>query len=223
MNQDASRVALIDETIRRRQTFKVLGDSTCPRAIAGAVAERNRPQVLEALRTAGWAPFHYDRGVDGQAEPWRAYLLWHERCRELAASFADWFPEAGATNKLPRMLAACGALALVTWLPQYREADSPTAAQQAVDDEHLAATAALVQNFLLALTARGMGTYWSSGGQLGSSVCFQRLGIPGGERLLAAVFIEFPEMQMESFERQPGKLREARGDSWMREITEFSA
>ena len=204
--------------IRRRRTLKVLGDIAEPRQIDPGVARDGQKTIKGALADAGWAPFHYDRGVGGLAEPWRAHLLWHPKCRWLAEQFTEWFPDAGPTNKLPRMLAGCGALALITWLPEFRGEENSSPKQQAIDDEHLAATAAMVQNFLLLLTAAGMGTYWSSGGQLGSGLCFEKLGIPSGERLLAAVFIEYPEQCEEPMERVPGKLRESRSTDWIREI-----
>ena len=93
-------------------------------------------------------------------------------------------------------------------------------AQVAVDEEHLAASSAMVQNFLLMLTAHGMGTYWSSGGKLGDPAFFEHVGIHNrGERLLAAVFVEYPETQGDDRERIPGKHRDSRSDGWIREIT----
>ncbi len=204
--------------IRGRRTLKVLGDVGEPRLIDPGVARDCQETIKAALADAGWAPFHYHRGVDGLAEPWRGYLLWHRKCRWLAGQFTEWFPDAGPTNKLPRMLAGCGALALITWIPEFRDGGNPSPKEQAIDDEHLAATAAMVQNFLLLLTAEGMGTYWSSGGQLGSAYCFEQLGIPVEEQLLAAVFIEYPEQCEEPMERVPGKLRETRSGGWIREI-----
>ena len=53
----------------------------------------------------------------------------------------------------------------------------------------------MVQNLLLALTAKGMGNYWSSGGKLRERAAFNYLSIPQLERLLAAVFVEYPEMR----------------------------
>ena len=122
------------------------------------------------------------------------------------------------SNKIPKMLSACGALVLATWIPQFYDLDECKPAQTATDEEHLAAASAMVQNLLLMLTAHGMGTYWSSGGQLGSELCFDRLGIPRSERLLAAVFVEYPEMQDEPLERLPGKHRDRRSTGWIREL-----
>ncbi|MBB6430365.1 nitroreductase [Algisphaera agarilytica] len=121
------------------------------------------------------------------------------------------------TNKIPPMMYGCGALVLVTWLPQ--AGDNPAPAQRAIDEEHIAATGAMVQNLLLLLTAHGMGTYWSSGGQLGSAKFLETIGAGSNEKLLAAVFIEYPETLNDDKPRKPGKHRDRRSDGWIREVT----
>ena len=208
---------IVADVIRRRATFKVLAEVDHPVAIAPDIAA-NRPLVLDALRVSGWAPFHYARGEDGLAEPWRAHVLWAERCRAIAPRLGEWVPDLKPTNKIPKMLSACGALVLVTWIPQFYALDERTPSQVAVDEEHLAAASAMVQNLLLLLTAHGMGTYWSSGGPLGSDVFFEYLSIPPNERLLAAVFVEYPETLGEPLDRLPGKHRDSRSDGWIREV-----
>ncbi|MEM1042789.1 MAG: nitroreductase family protein [Bacteroidota bacterium] len=204
--------------IQARQTFKVLGDPDAPVQFSAEAAAQNQQVVLEALRVAGWAPFHYARGTGGLAEPWRAHVLWHEPCQHLAHRLFEWFPDLSPSSKIPRMLAACGALALVTWLPQFGHVEDPKPAQVRTDEEHLMASSAMVQNLLLLLTAHGMGTYWSSGGVLGSAPLFRHLGIPETERLLAAVFVEYPETLGEDRERRPGKHRASRSDGWISEV-----
>lgn len=208
---------IVEAVIKARKTLKVIGDAQNRAVISPEVAEGNRTLVLDALRVSGWAPFHYARGEDDLAEPWRAHAFWHHDCQALAPRIPEWFPDMKPSNKIPKMMHACGAMVLVTWLPQFRHLDTPTPQQTAVDDEHLAAASAMVQNLLLMLTAHGMGTYWSSGGQLGSELFFDHVGIPANERLLAAVFVEFPETVDEPRERIPGKHRDSRSDGWIRE------
>lgn len=80
----------------------------------------------------------------------------------------------------------------------------------------------MVQNLLLALTAKGMGNYWSSGGKLRGSEVFDYLGVLLSERLLAAVFIGYPEMQDSAFgktTRKRGALREKRCNKWYRTVS----
>ncbi len=221
--------AQIAELVQRRQTMKVLGDVTAKLKLDAQVAGRNDPKVVEAIKVAGWAPFHYDRGVNGIAEPWRAHVLWHQDCQKIAAEFYNWFDDVKPGNKLPSMLSACGALVLVTWLPQFRPGfNAPLAGSEEVakenqvdiDDEHLAASSAMVQNLLLLLTAHSMGTYWSSGGQFRTRKMLDRLGIGSEESLLAAVFVEYPETMNQPAQRLPGKQRQSRSQrfEWIREV-----
>jgi len=225
-NQQNLSAESVAELIQRRATWKVLGDVANPVLISPEVATLNDPKVVAAIKAAGWAPFHYDRAVDGIAEPWRAHVLWNHECRTVANKFFEWFEDVKPNNKLPAMLSACGALVLVTWLPQFRGrlvADDlvvPNEKQIQIDEEHLAATAAMVQNLLLVLTAEGMGTYWSSGGQFQTVEMFERLGIPSSERLLAAVFVEYPETMSAPNERLAGKQRANRAVDarWLSEV-----
>jgi len=126
------------------------------------------------------------------------------------------------------MLSACGALVLVTWIPQFHGVTGQPSSDQTltkekqiqVDQEHLAATAAMVQNLTLILTADAMGTYWSSGGQFRTPAMFEKLGIPTNQRLLAALFVEYPETISQPKERLPGKQRNNRSanSQWLREV-----
>ena len=205
----------VAETIRARKTLKVLGNFDQPVQIDAATAERNLALVTESLHTAGWAPFHFYRGVDDIAEPWRAYLLSHAQCQALATKLPEWFDKSGPDSKIVQMLCACGALVLVTWLPETIEAEQRLPKHDILDHEHLAATAAMTQNLLLMLTAHGMGSYWSSGGVLRNQALLERLNIPGNQQLLAAVFIEYPETQSEARPRKPGSNRERRSAHWI--------
>ena len=224
---DAARIAAI---IKQRQTFKVLAGSPANQAIAETtdlLTEEQRiaadAQVIQAIRDAGWAPFHYDRAADGMAEPWRVEWLPQAKCREVAANFFQWFDDVKPNNKMPSMLNACGSLVLVSWLPQFTGQDSTggslTEKQQQVDEEHLAATAAYVQNLMLILTAHGLGTYWSSGGQFRTEEMRRKLGVDHDGRLLAAVFVDY-QVELDSVERLPGKLRERRSpdQQWFKSI-----
>ena len=84
-----------------------------------------------------------------------------------------------------------------------------------MNEEHLAGAAAAIQNLLLAGEARDLQTYWSSGGVLAASECFELCGIPAEQKLLGAIFM-FPPQPDTNADIHEGKLRNQRGtpDSW---------
>ena len=227
--------AAVSQTIKARKTEKVLADPAQPvQAIKGSesqLAEADQIKndwVREAIELAGWAPFHYDRNVDGIVEPWRFHILWRAQCQEVAQVMPQMFTDMKPHNKLPAMLSACGALVLINWLPQFGEnqkSDHAPEKQQQIDEEHLAATAVATQNFMLALTTKGIGTYWSSGGFFRKDKMFDKLGIDPSEKLLAAVFVDYgSEFTNDAVtDRIAGKHRDARShfSKWTREVNDL--
>jgi len=210
----------VTRVVQQRRTLKVIGDVDAPVVVDSPMAIKCRDIVLRSVQTADSAPFHYDRSCDNVPQPWRVNILWHETCQKVAANFYQWFEDVKPGNKLPSMLSACGACVLVSWLPQFDgEGDEAftKSKQIQIDQEHLAATAAYVQNLLLLLTAADMGTYWSSGGQFCTRSMMDRLSMEAGRQLMAAVFVEFPATNGDSVQRLPGKLAGKRAgvESWM--------
>lgn len=223
MSQDAP--ALLSQVIRDRRTVKVFADSPLDIADVGSTVE-------ELLDAASWAPFHY-RAAEIHREgtplssvvPWRFHLLDGAACRTLREKLLA----EGDKTKIPAMLAAATTLIQVTWLPNPPEkpaealpAPEPAEAAKfpfegtAKNMENIAATAAAIQNLLLAATARGIPSYWSSGAVLSQRRILDALGIPGREILLGAVFL-FPPGS-DGPEVATGGLRNLRGtpNEWSR-------
>ena len=214
----------VDHVIQARKSVKVIGNvDDIPNIPEGFFGE-----VQEAIKVAGWAPFHFtahDSHLDGEMNspvPWRFYALDQQNCLRLIDVLIA-RPELSLTKNsaILRMIAAYGALVLVTWLP---EPDSGASEQEAArcalkNTEHVAATAAATQNLLLAATARNIDSYWSSGGALREKACFETCKIPAQERLLGSIFLA-PAMPDREGVR-PGKLRDQRGspDQWMTAVT----
>jgi len=213
---------LLAQIIRARKTEKILTEINTQASIDPDIERQHQASIVAALQTAGWAPFHYPREIDGIAEPWRARILWRDQAQQAARYMTETL---GITTKEPKLCSACHALVLVTWLPEYdANADNNLAAMSSEkiikrNYEHLAAASAMVQNFLLMLTAHEMANYWSSGGCLGKDAMFDYLDIDSTERLLAAVFIEFPNTDTSATvekERKPGAHRNRRSTSWIK-------
>jgi nitroreductase len=211
---------IVEKVIRGRRTEKVLAQLEDHRPVPDDVDTLRRPQVMDAIATAGWAPFHFARSPQ-IAEPWRVHVLWQDQALKTAHYLRD---ELNDASKVPLLLAGCSACVIVTWLPEFDgPSDKPRSAavleeQRIRDEEHLAASSAMVQNLMLMLTTHGMGTYWSSGGRLRKPEIFNYLGIPSEERFLASIFIEYPEMADAERERKPGAHRDKRGGDWIREV-----
>lgn len=201
--------AALSAVLRGRATAKVLGDAARPRPPEGPP----RAAVEALLDAAAWAPFHYprpeaDRAGGPSPVPWRAWALDAPGCRALLGRVRAAGLGAGI---VPEMLAAADALVLVTWRPAggRRAEDDPRGAFDGtpLNMEHVAAGGAMIQSLLLAATAAGHRSYWSSGGPLRGGPVWGWLGVPPEELLLGAVFL-FPA---QGGEARPGKWRDARG------------
>lgn len=210
--------------IRDRKTEKVFADPQSPVEFTPETLAEFDPIVWQSLIDAGWAPFHYDRKQAGLAEPWRVYWLDYLSCRNLATQVERLIPDLKPGNKLASMLSACGGVALFTWLPQLLDEEkvvSPSKLQQ-MNNEHLAATSANVENFLLLCTAAGLSTYWGSGTVFEQHL-FNPLEIGSSdvaERLLAAVFVNYPVTGNQSVTFASGGQREKRSvdAAWLQRI-----
>ena len=211
---------------KRRKTSKVLSSEP----LEGSISEDDLADLVAA---ASWAPFHYtasaqhrEQLADGAPEPWRFYILEREACGELR----NWLLDSGDMSKVPDMLAGANALVQVTWCPNPapESAVVPEGADYYPTDinlEHIAATAAAIQNLLLCATDKGIPSYWSSGGSLRSEAVFDRIGIPRNQVLLGSVFL-FPEDVADMVDGDrvkivPGKMRDKRstGQSWCHRVT----
>jgi nitroreductase len=139
-------------------------------------------------------------------------------CRRLMVRVS----QAEPGGKVARMLAVADGLILVTWLPDPPAV--PTDPPQLFDPtrrnmEHIAATAAAIQNMLLTATATGVHTYWSSGGLLRDQPMLDSLSIPPEQVLLGAVYLFPPEAP--SATTKTGALRGRQGEPghWMRWVS----
>lgn len=207
--------------IRRRKTTKVFASVEQPLPVDSALVQRCDAMVRQCIDDAGWAPFHFDRHADEVAEPWRVHWLNQNGCRRVAGQLGQWFTDLKPGNKMPSLLAACGCVALVTWIPQTATPGEDPQKLIAVNEEHLAASAAYIENLLLLLEACGMASYWSSGSLFKTPIGFQKLGIPSDQQLIACIFVDYSPLDTaRAVEIAGGGQRARRSPSakWTREI-----
>lgn len=210
---------VVQDVIRRRKTAKILGRVDQSIQFSEATLRDGDQIVKQSVRDCGWAPFHYDRRHENLAEPWRVYWLDLAGCRRLAEKLPDLIRDLKPGNKMPGLLSGCSCLTLFTWIPQKIDSTVDQRKLERTNNEHLAATAAAVQNFLLLLTAAGVDTYWSSGSLIGDHL-FHLLDISSDERIIAAIYASYPGGEGER-ELISGKQRERRSpdQKWFREIS----
>ncbi|MBX2870061.1 MAG: nitroreductase family protein [Acidiferrobacterales bacterium] len=221
----SSSLRSIDEIIRSRKTSKIL--STVP--LEGGIPEAELAVMMEI---AGMAPFHIAVSPEhrnGDATtclvPWRFYVVPKPAC----LAIRQYLIEAQDKSKVPDMLAATDTLVQVTWCPDPVDPGFETTERWEYcpsrnNMEHIAASAAAVQNLLLVATQRNIASYWSSGGPLRSESVFQLLNIPQNEVLLGSIFLFKGDTSAEDVEIKPGKMREKKGalNEWCRWVNEIN-
>ena len=200
----------VAKAIRERRTLKVLSEEPLTNSLYKQFVEH-------LLDSASWAPFHKaasrehrdNRSLNSMV-PWRCYALDSKCCRQLRKVLI----EDEDTTKIPMMLASASALLQFTWLPNPGASEDQLFDPTVENMEHIAAGSAAIQNLLIAATAQGIKTYWSSGGELRKPENLNRLGISNTEIVLGSVFLFPPETG--NCKTAPGKLRDQRGaiDTW---------
>jgi len=221
----------IDAVIRARKTAKILADPATCTDLSSEDTATMRAALTEMIETAGWAPFHkvVDKASHREGDmpspvPWRFYVLEKPACcsvvrfidaQATAQPDSKWTRANG--SKIPKLLAGCSAAVLVTWLPD--PSNDPTPEMTTRNVEHIAAASAATQNLLLAAQARGLHSYWSTGGALREPETFAYLGIPRNQQPLGGVFLALPSQPHD--ENRPGGLRDHRGDpsDWSKWVT----
>jgi nitroreductase len=152
-----------------------------------------RETIEKLLSAAVQAPNHY------KVRPWRFVVLTgasREKLGEVLASSLkekqpDFPPEAFAKES-SKPLRAPVVIAVGV--------DKPTEAK--VDQvENICATAAAVENLLIAAHAEGLGAKWRTGGPATDPMVKQFLGFEPDQHLIAFLYIGYPEFEPEPVER----------------------
>lgn len=154
----------------------------------------SRQQLEELVTAACWAPTHR------MTQPWRFYACDQATTRTLGERLAT-DPELATVleprkaQKARELLSRVGGLVLVTW----KRHSDPT-----IDREDLAATAAAIQNLLLAATAQGLGSFWSTNPGFAHPSTLRWCGAdPNQEGFVGAIWLGLPEQTPQAPSRLP--------------------
>lgn len=142
-------ISEVGEVIRLRRTIK-------PEKMNGRIIPDD--VVVDLLTAADWAPTH------ARTEPWRFIVFSGEKCAEFTRFHADLFKEntdpAGFTDLKYENIRKLGdnvSHIIIAWMKRIPNHKIP-------EIEEVSAAAAAVQNVLLTATAKGIATFWSTGG-----------------------------------------------------------
>ena len=171
----------VDTAIRGRRTIGVFSD----RPVASEIVE----ELIEAAR---WAPNHK------HTEPWRFHVVSgrarEEMCEAILASGGEFAKDPrGKLMRSPLFVA----------VTQQAVPDDPVR-----DQEDYAAVCCAVQNMMLAATARGLASKWSTGALAEHPAAKHWLGIGEQDRIVAYLYLGYPPEDMREMpaERLPAQV-----------------
>lgn len=216
--------------IRARRTQKVLRDPRTRIPLSSAQRSLLDETIPALLQSAEYAPFHkavhaalHCQGGLASRVPWRVYVLAQETCWDVIDLIAKRAAEAAQStwaraqnSKIPQLLAGAAVVLQVNWCPDLD--DQGAVPFNTANSEHIAATAAAVQNMLLTATAAGIANYWSTGGILREPELQNALGMEAADLPLATVFLSFPSG---ADTVKSGAMRDQKGtiSDWSKNVT----
>ncbi len=171
----------VDTAIRERRTIGVFSDRPI-----------SQGEVEELIEAARWAPNHK------HTEPWRFHVISgnarEEMCNAILAAGGEFAKDPrGKLMRSPLFIA----------VTQQAVLDDPVR-----DQEDYAAVCCAVQNMMLAATARGLASKWSTGALAENPAAKRWLGISEQDRIVAYLYLGYApdEMREMPAERRPAEV-----------------
>jgi nitroreductase len=174
---DTRNAAIVDE----KRGMELLEAITTRRTIGKSAGEVSRETIVELIDAAVWAPNHK------MTQPWRYTVVTGHARAELGRVWAE--SAAAGVPADQRDAFVAGEAKKPLRAPVLIIASLRTDADPIVADEDFAATAAGVQNLLLAAHAKGLAAGWKSG-----KICYNAdvkrfLGLDETDRIIAIVYL----------------------------------
>ncbi len=164
----------VDDAIHHRRSHKLFNGTLVPETT-----------VRELIELATWAPNHK------RTEPWHFAVVRGDRLRDLAEAATGPLTGAkpdGKLEKLRTMLSTAGAVIAVSYT---RSPEDPER-----DREDYAACACAIENLMLGVVARGLGSYWTTSAALIGDAMVPFWQVGPGETLIGAVVIGGAAVEM---------------------------
>ena len=173
-----SRLDVLTEIIKSRRTIK-------PQAMNGKLIEED--SIKRILSLADYAPTH------GLTEPWRFVVFGGDQrisfCHEHAAMYLQNTPENKFEKQKFEKLYHMGDKASHVVVAIMKRGDLPKIPEW----EEKAATAAAIQNILLAATATGMASYWGSGGMAQHPAMKKYFDLLNDDRVMGILYFGYAD------------------------------
>jgi nitroreductase len=153
------------------------------RSIGRSEGEPSRAIITELIEAATWAPNHH------LTEPWKFTVLMGDARRELGEFWAKTRADELALEGEKRDGFTQGEAKKPLRAPVLIIVSSRTDVDAVVAEEDFAATAAAVQNLLLAAAERNLSAMWRTGDMVHSAAVKRHLGLDESDKIVAVVYL----------------------------------
>lgn len=176
------------EIVTRRRTVK-------PAQMNGQIIPEQ--DLKDIIATADWAPTH------GRTEPWRFFVLTGDNLKKFCEHHAELYwantDEALRTETKRESLSKMGDKASHLVITVMRR----TPDTKIIVEEEYAAVAAATENMLLGATAKGIASFWSTGGMTHHPAMKMYLGLTENDLVMGLIYLGYTEEQKEGTRKIP--------------------
>ncbi|MBL7705597.1 MAG: nitroreductase [Taibaiella sp.] len=176
------------EIVTRRRTVK-------PAQMNGQIIPEQ--DIKDIIATADWAPTH------GRTEPWRFFVLTGDNLKKFCEHHAELYwantDEALRTETKRESLTKMGDKASHLVITVMRR----TPDTKIIVEEEYAAVAAATENMLLGATAKGIASFWSTGGMTHHPAMKMYLGLTENDLVMGLIYLGYSDDQKEGTRKIP--------------------
>ncbi|MEO6915188.1 MAG: nitroreductase [Chitinophagaceae bacterium] len=168
---------MLEEIIRKRRSVK-------PAQMTGK--QIDDAVIKKLLELANWAPTH------GRTEPWRFIVYPQSKIPEFARANAEIYRETTPADKYKEPVyhklqtVEHASHLVIAYMKRGSNANIP-------EIEEISATAAAVQNLLLAAASEGISTFWSTSGRTHHPAMKEYFGLAEEDIILGQIYLGYSD------------------------------